>query len=123
SPPTLTINPSPMITLGTSPSVTYGSTSASLPYTATGNGANQYSITFDSAALSAGFANVALTALPASPIPITVPSNGAPATYNGTIYVANSTTGCLSNGAAFTVTITKITPTLSVTNSPVIYNG
>src|SRR5205807_787523 len=61
---TLTVNPLPTVTLGTNPSVTRGATSVSLPYTAISNNPTQYTITFDSAALAAGFANVPLTTLP-----------------------------------------------------------
>jgi hypothetical protein len=102
---TVTINPSPTISLGASPSVCPGSTSASLPYSGTTGSPDQYAITFDSAAITAGFANVPLTALPASQITVTVPPAAASATYNGTLAVKNTTTGCTGTGVAFTITI------------------
>ncbi|SNT34217.1 hypothetical protein SAMN05421640_3403, partial [Ekhidna lutea] len=97
---------SPTITLGSSPSVSQGTTSADLPYTATTNSPNQYTIDFDASAEGEGFVDVGTTALPASPISLTVPGAAATGTYNGTITVTNSGTGCSSSPVAFTVTIT-----------------
>jgi hypothetical protein len=102
---TVTIIANPTITLGTNPSACAGATSATLPYTATTGSPNQYSITYSAAAISAGFANVGLTTLPASPIGLTVPAGVAAGSYNGTLTVRNSTTGCSSGSSPFTVTI------------------
>ena len=119
---TVTINPSPTITLGTSPSVCAGTTSTSLPYTATTGSPDQYSINFDAAANTAGFADVAFTALPGSSISIAVPSSVAANTYNATITVKNSITGCGSSSSyAFTITILAL-PTPSV-NNPSVCSG
>ncbi|MEI7534587.1 MAG: autotransporter-associated beta strand repeat-containing protein, partial [Verrucomicrobiae bacterium] len=120
-----TVNALPTITLGSSPTVSYGTTSANLPYSATGNGANQYIITYDSTAHTAGFTDGgSFAALPSSPIAITVPASAPIATYNGTITVKNSATGCTSSGTAFTVTVIKATPTIGgVTASPSISYG
>jgi autotransporter-associated beta strand protein len=104
----LTVNVSPTITLGASPSVYRGTTSANLPYSGTSGTPNQYAINFDAAAESAGFADVSWTALGASPIALTVPAGAAPATYNGTITVRISGTGCESAAGAFTVTVSAI---------------
>ena len=114
---TLTVNPLPTITLGTSPSVTYGSTSAGLPYTATGNGASQYLITYDSAAHTAGFVDVSLTTLPTSPILIPVPGSAPVATYNGTLTVVNGTTGCTGGGTSFTVTVNQASTFVGASSS------
>ncbi|MCC6283448.1 MAG: hypothetical protein IT262_22775, partial [Saprospiraceae bacterium] len=51
----VTINPAPTITLGANPTVCQGTTSASLPYTATTGTPNQYSIDYNAAANTAGF--------------------------------------------------------------------
>ena len=103
----VTVYALPTITLGSSPSVCKGVTSASLPYSATTGSPNQYSITYNATAISAGFANVSFTTLPASPITLTVPAAAGAATYNGTITVKNTTTGCSSTATtAFTVTVT-----------------
>jgi hypothetical protein len=113
----------PTITLGTSPSVCRGTTSASLPYSATTGSPNQYSIDYDATANSAGFTDVALTTLPASPITLVVPSNPAAAVYNATITVKNTTTGCISTSKDFTVTITEIPAVPAVSNSGPICAG
>jgi len=119
---TITVNPLPTITLGTSPSVCSGSTSASLPYTATSGTPNQFSITYDAAAHTAGFVDVALTTLPTTPIPLVVPAGAAAATYNGTITVKNTTTGCSGNTTAFTVTVRAL-PQGSLTANMVCAGG
>jgi Fibronectin type III domain len=110
----LSVNTTPTITLGTSPTVCNGTTAASLPYTATTGSPNQYAITFNSAAHTAGFADVALTTLPSSPITITVPSNPGAGTYNGTLTVQNSS-GCSSSSSAFTVTVNALPTAYSMT--------
>ncbi|MBW6492258.1 MAG: T9SS type A sorting domain-containing protein [Lentimicrobium sp.] len=99
----LTVNPLPTITLGDFPAVCEGSTSASLPYTATTGSPDQYRIDYDAAAETAGFEDITYTTLPESPVVLTIPST--PGTYNGTLYVKNSTTTCESVEYPFTVTI------------------
>ena len=117
---TVTVNPSPTITLGSSPSVTYGTTSASLPYTGTSGSPNQYSIVFDSAAHTAGFTDVSLTSLPASPIALTVPATAPVGTYNGTVSVQTAA-GCSSSAVAFTVTVTAKSLTITANNTNKVY--
>ncbi len=104
---TLTVNALPTITLSTSPSVCKGTTAANLPYSATSGSPNQYSIIYDATAHTAGFSDVSLTSLPATPIGLLVPANASVGTYNGTITVKNAN-GCLSTGTPFTVTIQDI---------------
>ena len=117
---TVTVNPSPTITLGSSPSVVYGSTSATLPYTGTTQSPNQYSIVFDAAAQTAGFANVSLTALPVSPIALTVPATAPVGTYNGTVSVQTAA-GCASSAVAFTVTVTAKSLTITANDTNKLY--
>ncbi len=119
---TVTVNAVPTITLGLSPTVCSGSTTANLPYTATTGSPNQYSIVYNAAAIAAGFVNVPNTALPATPIVLTVPAGAAAATYNGTLTVTNSTTGCVSTGTAFTVTVTAA-PTITLGANPSVCSG
>lgn len=114
SPVTATINTSPTITPGANPSVCSGAVSANLTYSATTLSPDQYSLVFDSAAHTAGFVDVTLASLPASPIVITVPGAAAVATYNGTLTVKNSTTGCTSGSSAITVTV-KAIPSSTIT--------
>ena len=105
------INTLPTITLGSTTPVCNGGTSSSLSYTATTGSPNQYTIDYDATANGQGFIDVTtFTSLPSSPISLVVPTGATPGTYNGTIIVKNSTTGCQSTAYAFTVTI----------NSPVL---
>jgi len=113
---TVTVNPLPAITLGASSILAYyGSTNANLPYTATSGSPDGYSITYDSIAQAAGFSNVALTSLPASPITLAVPMTAVGTNaYNGTLALNNSSTGCNSTNYAFTVTVSPLPVTLSI---------
>lgn len=107
----------PVFSLGASPSVCRGVTSTTLSYTVTSgfSAPNQYSIDYDAAANTAGFADVALTSLPSSPITLTVPGGASSGTYNGTLTIQNS---CGNTAAAnFTVTINPL-PTGSITGPP-----
>jgi hypothetical protein len=111
---TVTINPNPTITLSAVSLVCSGSTSGSLPFSATTNSPNQYSITYDATALGQGFSNVGLTALPASPVGLVVPGAAADDTYNATITVKNTSTGCLSSATGFTIPLGPcLTPTMT----------
>lgn len=114
----ITVNPLPTITLGGNPSVNYSPSSqtASLTYSATTQSPDQYSIVWDSTgsdAVSAGFANVTLASLSASPIGLGVPAGVAPGTYNGTLTVTKSSTGCTSSGSAISVAVIKANPTIA----------
>jgi hypothetical protein len=118
---TVTVNPLPAITLGASPILAYyGSTNANLPYTATSGSPDGYSIAYDSTAQAAGFTNVALTSLPASPITLTVPIATGTDTYTGTLTLNNSSTGCSSTNYAFAVTVNPLPLVLTGTRA---YDG
>lgn len=112
----------PTITLGTNPKACLGSTSANLSYSATST-PNEYSIDFDAAAETAGFVDVALTALPVSPISIVVPGGAALGTYNATITVKNTTSGLSSAGDAFTVTVSGIPTGSAAVTSAITCNN
>jgi hypothetical protein len=106
---TVTVHALPTITLGAGSILTnYGSTNANLPYTATSGSPDGYSITYGSNAQAAGFTNVALTSLPASPIRLAVPIAAGTNTYNGTLTLNNSSTGCSSTNYAFAVTVNPL---------------
>jgi hypothetical protein len=109
----VTINPLPTITLGINPSVCRGITAANLSYSATTNSPNQYSITYNAAAITAGFASVSGVTLPTTPIVLTVPAAATAATYNATLTVTNSTTGCVSAASNITATVNAL-PTIAV---------
>ncbi len=95
----------PAITLGSNPSLCQGSTSAPISYISNAGCPDQYSIDFNAAANTAGFIDVPLTALPASPITIAVPANVATGTYTGTLKVRNSSTSTPSGGYVISVTV------------------
>ncbi|MCW3106343.1 MAG: C-terminal target protein [Segetibacter sp.] len=97
-------NSYPTITLGSNPSVCAGTTSASLSYSATTNSPTQYSITWNAAALAAGFTNVTNATLPASAITLSVPAAVAASTYSGTLTVKTAA-GCTSSGTSISVTV------------------
>ena len=101
----VTINPVPTITLGANPGVCIGSATANLTYSATTGSPNQYSIDFNAAAEAQGFVDVANAAFPASPIVITVPGGAIAGTYNATLTVLNTVTGCGSSVQPISVTI------------------
>ena len=113
-----TINSLPTITLGSLTPVCVGATSTSLTYTATSGSPNQYTIDYNSAANSQGFTDVSTyTTLPSSPITLVVPAGAIAGTYNGTITVRNSSTGCPSTAYTFSVTINEyVTITTQPTN-------
>ncbi|MFY0607480.1 MAG: hypothetical protein JXR10_12240, partial [Cyclobacteriaceae bacterium] len=103
----------PSITLGTNPSVFAGTTAANLPYSSISNSPNQYSITYNAAALAEGFVNVSDQTLPVSPITLAIPSGAAAATYAGDLTVRNSTTNCNSGTSSFNVVVIAL-PELSI---------
>ena len=111
---TLTINPLPTITTSATATAVCTSTSAqnsSLSYSATTNTPTNYTITWNSAAQTAGLQNVSSTALPSSPITVPVAANVAAGTYTGTLTVTNANS-CASTGNTFTITINPL-PTIT----------
>ncbi|HEX8999155.1 MAG TPA: choice-of-anchor Q domain-containing protein, partial [Blastocatellia bacterium] len=113
----LTYNAVPTISLGANPSVLPGATSANLTYSATSGSPNQYSIDYDSTANTAGFVDVTNASLAASPIVLVVPNAAAAGTYNATLTVRNSATGCVSSSTPFTVTISSCPTSFTVNNT------
>ena len=113
-----TVNALPTITPGSNPTVCAGTTSANLLYSATTGSPDQYSIVFDATAHAAGFADVTLASLSGGNITITVPGAAAVGTYNGTLTVKNSTTGCVSGNYAITVTVSAGPTTVAGNGGP-----
>ncbi len=105
----------PTITLGANPSITAGTTTASLPYTATTGSPTSYSIIYNSAAHTAGLTDVPATSLTASTILLAVPSAILPGAYTGSVTVTN---GCNSLPVVFTLTVTP-----GFTNTAPTFNG
>lgn len=112
------INPAPTITSSTTASDKCFSTSAqtsTLSYSATTNSPINYTITWNAAALAAGFTNVGSTALPASPINFAIAANTAANTYTGTLNVSNLL-GCSGPGYSFTQQVVAL-PTITASSS------
>ena len=105
---TVTINSLPFITtLAQATSTCFSSSTqiSKLSYSTVTNSPTTYSITWNSAATSTGFATVTNAALPASPINITVPASAPVNSYVGTITVTNAN-GCTSPSNSFTLDVT-----------------
>ncbi len=118
---TITVNPLPTITLGANPSVCQGANFANLTYSATAGTPNQYSIDWNGAAEAQGFLDVT-NVLAGSPIVLLVPGGAAPATYNATLTVTNTTTGCTSTTYPISVTVNPI-PTITLGSNPSVCLG
>ncbi|MEI8203994.1 MAG: hypothetical protein WCH34_13320 [Bacteroidota bacterium] len=100
------VNSPPTITLGTSPVACFGNTTFNLLYTTTTGSPDQYSIDYDVNAEAAGFTDIPLTSLTASPISLNLPVGLALGTYNATISLRNNALNCNSSSAtAFTLTV------------------
>ena len=115
----VTVSSGPTIALGANPVVLCnGATSVGLPYTGTTGSPDQYIITYDANANTAGLANVGITPLPSTPISLALPATLAAGTYNGTITVSSST-GCTGiTSTPFTITVpSAITATPSETDN------
>lgn len=108
TPPTIT----PTVT-----NVCAGATSTTFSYTSTGT-PTTYSITWNAAAITAGFINVVDATLAISPQTITLPLNVTAATYTGSLIVKNAS-GCLSNTQNISVTVHD-NPVLTATPSSIL---
>ena len=76
---------------------------ASFTYTGIANAADQYMLTWAPGSVLADVASfISLPGTPSGSIDVTVPAGAAPGTYNGTLTVRNSLTGCPS---AATITV------------------
>jgi hypothetical protein len=108
----VTINPLPTIALtNTIASLCRPSTTLSFLYSSTTGSPNQYSIDYDATANAAGLSDISNISFSGSPITVTVPAGVATGTYNGTLTVRNSSTGCSSQGYAIVDSV-KILPTV-----------
>lgn len=88
----------------TSQTVSFGATSMSLPVVVAGT-PNEYTIDFT----DVSFTDISYTTYSGSPItPIAIPAITTAGTYNANITVRNTTTGCVSPSAAFTVTYSSL---------------
>lgn len=118
---TVTIDSIPKINLTSANyNVCQGATVADVTYSSTEGSPNQYKLTFDAAAKSAGFTDVPFTALPDSPIVVDIPAGVSSRPYNVSIAV-KTPFGCVSNPAtAFKITMNDY-PDVPIVESPVTY--
>jgi hypothetical protein len=97
------INPNPTI-VPTNTTVCFGTTAVNITYTAT-ESPDQYTLTTGTRAVP-GFVPVAANStLGSSPLVVTIPANTPAGTYDFNVQVTNSTTGCQSTVATFTITV------------------
>ncbi len=91
----------------TGSSVCIGTGSFSLPYALTGS-ANQYSVTAGTRNMP-GFSAVSNATLVSAPLSVSIPTSGVVAgTYDFTLVVSNTVTGCVSASVPFTVTVNAL---------------
>jgi len=105
----VTVNTLPTIDLvSANATICQGIISAELPFTSTTG--DKYSIVFDSEAHAAGFIDfVAYSDIPVFPDPLSLtlptPFDASAKTYNGTLTIINSSTGCISVAIPITITV------------------
>ena len=107
TPATLAVNVDarPTISGATLDPICEGETTTSLVYTGAVGTPNQYSVDFDGIAETAGLSDIVNAAFTTSPIAITIPGTVGAGTYNGTVTVSNTTTGCASVGSAISLVV------------------
>ncbi len=107
---------SPAITLGANPDVCLGEITASLSFSGLSGAPDQYTIDFDATAEAQGFIDITNASLGSSPINLSIPASANAGTYNATLVVTNSGTGCSSTVAGFTIDINNLpsVPTVNV---------
>ncbi len=119
------VNGAPSLTgLATSSSLCFSASSAQVApfaYTSVANGANQYSLTWSPSGILTNVSS--FTALPGGSVNTLVPAGTAAGTFNGTLTIKNSTTGCTS--ASTINTVVDGQPGLSglVTSQSLCYNA
>ncbi|MFL0163065.1 Ig-like domain-containing protein, partial [Aquirufa salirivi] len=115
--------PRPSITLSAIASVYRSASSFLIPYSATTNSPDQYSLTTGTTALS-GFMALTNSSLVSSPISVGIPLNSALNTYNFNFSVRNSGTGCISPTSTFNMVVNDIPPSgLTYSTPATFYRG
>ncbi len=102
----VTVNPIPTITLASSASArcfSENTQTTSLPYSAVSGSPVTYSIAWNSSPANV-FAAVIDSALPVSPVAITIPAGASTGTYSGQL-TAKSAAGCVSQGYTFNLVV------------------
>ncbi|AWL09160.1 Non-specific serine/threonine protein kinase [Aquirufa nivalisilvae] len=115
--------PRPTVTLSSIASVYRSATSFLIPYTASTNSPDQYTLTTGTTALS-GFTALTNSSLVSSPISVGIPVNSALNTYNFNFSVRNSGTGCVSPTSTFNLVVNDIPPSgFSYSSPATFYRG
>ncbi|MBL0317346.1 MAG: hypothetical protein IPP69_16895 [Flavobacteriales bacterium] len=111
----------PTITVGAISTACFSTSSqnVTLAYSGATNSPDEYSITWGTAASTAGFSNITWASLPSSPITISVPGSAAANNYTGTLVVRNSSTSCVSPSYNITV-IVNAAPTITLGSNPAV---
>jgi N-acetylneuraminic acid mutarotase len=105
----ITVNDLPGITLGTISNIQNAATSFDIPFAGLTNGANQYSVTAGTSALSSFTAvNNATISGTSGNLTIPIPQNSSNGTYDFVITVKNSNTSCVSPTATRSFSIANI---------------
>lgn len=106
--------------LYTNPAICIGTLSINIPFTLIGC-PNQYSITWDAAALSVGFNNIPLSNFSSTSLMISIPLNTPTGVYNANVYVENSLSG-VGSTQPLSITINPL-PTVSLPLSLSVCNN
>jgi hypothetical protein len=80
----------------TNPSLCIGVSSVNIPFTLVGC-PNKYALTWDAAALAAGFSNTPMSNISSTSLNVNIPPNITTGQYNANVYVENSLSGIGSN--------------------------
>ncbi len=115
NPITVVVNPLPTISLGAVPTITSNDRSFEIPYTATTNNPSQFSA--NSINMN-GFTPITNASMGGSSLTVNIPF-GQIGSYNFSVNVKNTTTGCVSNNYTATVQINLAAPAFLSYNSPV----
>lgn len=115
NPITVVVNPLPTINLGAVPAITSNNRSFSIPYTSATNSPSQFSV---SAINMNGFQPISNSPMGGSSLTVNIPF-GQIGSYDFSVNVKNTTTGCVSNNYTATVQINLAAPEFLSYNSPV----
>jgi hypothetical protein len=115
---TVTGQPCPVMTiqLDSTVAVCYGNSAASLSYAVTAGSPDSFRVTFGSAAIAAGFANLGYQSLSGGSIQLSLPAGLSAGAYQGNIIFKDDSTGCETFTYPFV--INYINPSVSISGLP-----
>ncbi|MFA9197875.1 MAG: putative Ig domain-containing protein [Aquirufa sp.] len=115
NPITVVVNPLPTITLGAVPAITSNNRSFTIPYSSPTNSPSRFSVT---AINMNGFQPISNGDMGGSTLTVNIPF-GQIGSYDFSVNVKNTTTGCVSNNYTATVQINLAAPEFLSYNTPV----